>query len=136
MAEQEFSPQGSWIVGSRFRKTTKRYKPVPRSDLQQFRDNLEALEYQEDEFCTVNINLRKIIPLVGADFFRDSSRAVMKAAEQIHARMYVMGLEKRLWHELGIDSLDSYEIAAYDALRAALNEVVEFVEVPVEKHST
>jgi hypothetical protein len=38
-----------------------------------------------------------------------------------------MGLEKTAWHDLSLDTYDSYCIAAYNSLKAALQCAITFV---------
>lgn len=108
------------------RKMQKR-KPVVMPADQQFQYDMERLEGASDETAIVSIDLRRFIPARQPDHFYEHQRAVIKAAEQIHARMLIMGREKMLWHELDIDTYDSYCIAAYNALNVALHCGITFV---------
>jgi hypothetical protein len=108
------------------RKLQKR-KPVVMPADQQFKYDMECLEGAPDDVAIVSLDLRRFIPAKDQDHFYEHQRAVLKAAEQIHARMMVMGREKMLWHELDIDTYDSYCIAAYNALNAALQCGITFV---------
>lgn len=108
------------------RKLQKR-KPVVMPEDQQFKYDMERLEDTPDDVAIVSIDLRKFIPARQPDHFYEHQRAVLKAAEQIHARMMVMGREKTPWHELDLDTYDSYCIAAYNSLNAALQCGIVFV---------
>lgn len=108
------------------RKTKKR-KPVVIPADRQFEYDMECLEGTSDEVAIVSLDLRRFIPAKDQDHYYEHQRAVIKAAEQIHARMLVMGREKTPWHDLGIDAYDSYCIAAYNALNAALQCGITFV---------
>ena len=88
---------------------------------------MERLESAPDEVAIVSLDLRRFIPARQQDHYYEHQRAVIKAAEQIHARMMVMGREKTPWHELDLDTYDSYCIAAYTSLNAALQCGIVFV---------
>lgn len=106
-----------------------KYKPVPLPADQQFELDMERLEGEPDSTAMVTLDLRRIIPAADEHKQYEHQRAVIKAAEQIHARMMVMGRETTPWNDLGIDSYDSYCIAAYNALNAALQCAITFVPV-------
>lgn len=108
------------------RKMKKR-RPVVMPVDQQFKYDMERLEGEPDEVAIVSLDLRRFIPAKDQDHYYEHQRAVIKAAEQIHARMMVMGREKTPWHDLDIDTYDSYCIAAYNALNVALQCGITFV---------
>ena len=120
-------------MGSRVRKPSKKFKPTPIPPHREFQWRLESLEGEDKEFASVTLDLRRIIPYRDDEQFYRESRAVIKAAEQIHARMMVMGYETKHLHELGPETWDSYLFAAYSALRAGLSEAITFEEVDATK---
>lgn len=107
----------------------KKMKPVQVNSAREFEQRMESLQGAEDDTAIVSLDLRKLIPAYQPGSGSEHQRAVVKAAEQIHSRMLVMGLEKTEWHDLGIDAYDSYCIAAYTALNAALQCAITFVPV-------
>jgi hypothetical protein len=109
------------------KRKAKKYKPVPIPLEREFSINMERMEGEPDSVAMVTLDLRRLIPAKDQDHYYEHQRAVIKAAEQIHARMLVMGREKKLWHELDIDTYDSYCIAAYNALNVALQCGITFV---------
>lgn len=109
------------------RRKNQKPKPVVMPVDQQFSYDMERMEGEPDEVAMVRLDLRRIIPAKDQDHYYEHQRAVIKAAEQIHARMMVMGREKTPWHDLSLDTYDSYCIAAYNSLNAALQCAITFV---------
>lgn len=105
----------------------RKYKPVPLAPEREFQHRMEQLEDSSDETAMVTLDLRRLIPAKQPGSGHEHQRAVIKAAEQIHARMMVMGRETTPWHELDLDTYDSYCIAAYTGLNAALQCAITFV---------
>lgn len=122
-------------MGSRVRKPGKKYKPVPLPPEREFRIKLESLEGEDLSTGSVTLDLRRIIPHPDSDKVYWPSRAVVKGAEQIHARMLLMNLETVPWTELSSEKYDSYCIASYDAIRAGLSEVITFEPVTEQEGS-
>lgn len=114
-------------------RKARKYRPVALPPEREFERNMESLEDSSDETALVTLDLRRLIPAKQPGAGSEHQRAVVKAAEQIHARMMVMGREDTPWHELDLDTYDSYCIAAYTGLNAALQCGIAFV--PEQEHS-
>lgn len=109
------------------KRKLKKMRPVPLSPELEFQRNLEQLEGEPDDAAMVTLDLRRLIPAKQPGGGYEHQRAVIKAAQQIHARMTVMGRENTSWDELDMDTYDSYCIAAYTGLNAALQCGIAFV---------